>query len=143
MKRHLLTLVFVAAILSSCEKTEQSEPVAPVEKTVKYKIFAAEDYSAPVYSNVQATVTLSIGIAPNSTGVFTKIWDTVIAKPIREFPSIQQAIAVEKKFKVKEIAEQLQVAYSIRYDDNGQITQSSHFEGLASGINSILKEIDL
>lgn len=132
-------------LLASCTKDPAPELVLekPVEKKVIYQVYAAKDYSPAIFDKVQTMVTLTVGAVANKTGAFTKIWDTTINGHIRTFPQFGQKIQIEKTFTLIESVEKLQVAKSVRFDDNGQIQQSASFEPIPTGTNIFLMGVGL
>lgn len=132
-------------LLASCTKDPEKLSVLekPVEKKVVFQVFATKDYSPALFDKVQTTVTLTLGAIANKTGTFTKIWDTTLNGHIRTFPQFDQKIQIEKTFTLVESAEKLQVAKSVRYDDNGQIQQSASFEPIPTGTNIFLMGVGL
>ncbi len=145
MIRSICFALCAGLLLTSCTKDpiRQVTVSPPVEKKVVYQVFAAKDYSHPIYDNVQATVTLTVGAVDNKTGNFTKLWDTAMNGHLRSFPLSTQKIQVEKTFTLVESAEKLQLAYAIRYNDNGQINQTASFEPVPAGTNRFLMSVDL
>lgn len=134
-----------AFLLASCSKDFEPETVLnqPVEKKVIYQVYATKDYSLANFDKLQTSVTLTVGAVAVKTGAFTKIWDTVIDGHIRTFPRFDQKIQIEKTFALIESEEQLQVAKSVRYNDNGQIFQTASFEPIPAGTNIFLMGVGL
>lgn len=132
-------------LLASCAKDPAPVPVLekPVEKKVIYQVFANKDYSPAIYDKVQTSVTLTVGAVANKTGAFTKVWDTTLNGHIRTFPKFDQKIQIEKTFALIESVEKLQVAKSVRFDDNGKIQQSASFEPVPTGSNIFLMGVGL
>ncbi|MBU7578175.1 MAG: hypothetical protein KAF40_08955, partial [Flavihumibacter sp.] len=116
---------------------------APVNRQVVFSIYAAGDYSAPSFRQVETAVTLTAGVINIETGVFTKTWDTVISRPILDFPVEEQAVTIEKSIPLRLNKERLQVAHSIRYNNNGQLSQTANFETVPSDQVRHLKIIGL
>ena len=70
---------------------------------MEYHVFAAKDYSAPVYANIKADLRLQINKINFKTGVAKLLCDTSFAtKYITVFPQYVSKIVIEKYFPVYE-----------------------------------------
>lgn len=137
-------LLLVGSAIGCSKEEAQVEPVeSPVNRQVVFSIYAAGDYSAPSFRQVETAVTLTAGVINIETGMFTKTWDTLISRPILDFPVEEQAVTIEKSIPLRLNKERLQVAHSIRYNNNGQLSQTANFETVPSDQLRHLKKIGL
>ena len=143
MKKFLplfLLLVFVA-----CKKDgPKLVPENPATKKVEYHVFAAKDYSHPIYANVKAELRLQIRKINYKTGETELLWDSSFAtKNITEFPQYAGKIIIQKFYPVYESKEKLNGSYSVTYDDGGYISQEGYADDVVPGEMSTLLEADL
>lgn len=142
----IIAFVLVVALSAIvCSKdSDLVEPVEiPVNRQVVFSVYAAGDYSAPTFRHVETSLTLTARVLNIETGMFTQKWDTVITRPILDFPLEEQAISIEKSIPLRLNKERVQVAHSIRYNNNGQLSQTANFETLPSDQVRHLKKIGL
>ena len=143
-----LTILLVSVVsLSSfaCQKENASPPVeTPEQKTVAYHIFAAKDYSAPVYQNVNADLRLQVHVIDYKTGAMRLVWDSTFStRKLIAFPSFDNKLVITKSFPVMNSHEKLNGAYSVRYNDNGLIKQEAYSDEAGPGTTAILIEADM
>lgn len=145
MKPTLLILSAFTLLLLSCKKDQQPAPAEiPVQKTVEYHVFAAKDYSAPVYQNVKADVRLQVQIINYKTGEQTLVWDSVFSThKVTDFPMYDNKTVIRKTYPVLDSHQKLNGSYSVRYDDNGYIKQEAFSDEAVPGKTFILIEADL
>ena len=137
-------LVLVLSAIGCSKDSDLVEPVEiPVNRQVVFSVYAAGDYSAPTFRQVETSLTLTAGVINIETGTFTKTWDTVITRPILDFPVEEQALTIEKSIPIRVNKESVQVAHSIRYNNNGQLSQTASFETLPANQLRHLKKIGL
>lgn len=141
-----LPLALFASLLVACGK----EPVAPPEpekliaKTVTFQVFAAGDYSDPIYANTMAEVNLEISAVDLKTGKSTLVWDTTFnRRSLNLYPQHGAMYVVEKTVPVYERIETINAGYWIRYDTDGQVQQEGSGEGLIQGVKSLRMEVSL
>lgn len=95
-------LVLAVSAIGCSKDSDLEEPVEiPVNRQVVFSVYAAGDYSAPTFRQVETSLTLTAGVI------------------------------------------RLQVAHSIRYNNNGQLSQTANFETLPSDQVRHLKKIVL
>jgi hypothetical protein len=145
MIKFSLAMILATLVLASCTKNPTTDALTdePVEKKVVYNIAAAKDYTPAIYDNMQTEIKLTVGVASTKTGDYTKLWDTTIAGHMRSFPRREAQMHIEKTFRILETAEQLQVSYYIRYDNNGHMEQVSSFKPVAKGTRLLQERISL
>jgi len=116
----------------------------PVVKKIEYHIFAAKDYTAPIYANVKADVRLQIRRMNFKTGDVELLWDSSFAsKNITDFPQYVNKIIVEKFYPVFESKEKLNGSVSVKYNQDGYISQEGWADDVIPGEMSTLLEADL
>jgi hypothetical protein len=146
MMSKIIPFVLLLAIVAvSCSKeADQAAPQeTPVNRQVVFSVYAARDYSAPTFRQIETSLTLTAGVMNIETGMFTKTWDTVLTRNLVDFPTLEQSISIEKTVPVRLNKEKVQVAYAIRYNNNGQLSQSANFETLPVDQLRHLKKIGL
>ena len=138
-------VLLLAIVAVSCSKeADQAAPQeTPVNRQVVFSVYAARDYSAPTFRQIETSLTLTAGVMNIETGMFTKTWDTVITRSILDFPLEEQALTIEKSIPLRLNKERVQVAHSIRYNNNGQLSQTANFETLPVDQLRHLKKIGL
>ncbi|HEY1115341.1 MAG TPA: hypothetical protein VGE66_17335, partial [Chitinophagaceae bacterium] len=131
--RTYLPLGFTAFLLAACGKEPVKPPVAeqPVTKTVTFQVFAATDYSHPVYASTVVDVNLGISSVDLKTGKSTVVWDTTfLRRQLNLFPQHSDMYVVEKNIPVYESKEMLNAGHWVRYDTDGMVKQEGTGEGL-------------
>lgn len=142
--RKLVPVFIVVALLSCSKKNHEPVPENPVTKKIEYHIFAAKDYSSPVYAKIKADLRLQIRKINFKTGETQLLWDSVfITRNITDFPQYVNKIIVEKFYAVYESKEKLNGSYSVKYDDDGYISQEAKGNDVVPGEISTLLEADL
>ena len=145
MKPRLYLLSASIFLVISCQKEKPlPPPETPVQKLVAYHIFAAKDYSDPIYQNVLADLRLQVHVIDFKTGAMKLVWDSTFStRKLTEFPSSDHKLVLTKSFPVLNSREKLNGAYSVRYNDNGQIKQEAFSDEAGPGTTAILIEADL
>ena len=131
--RTYLPLALLTFVLVSCGKEPVAPPVAeqPVTKPVTFEVFAAKDYSHPIYSNVLVDVNLGISLIDKKTGKSTTVWDTAFSRRnLNLYPQLADKYVVEKIVPVLESTQIINVGYWLRYDTDGQLQQQGSGEGV-------------
>lgn len=139
----VVSLLAVGIVGCSREVEVAASREEPVKTQIEFSIYAANDYSTPEYQQVEASLTLTAGVIDIETGAFIKKWDTLITRNLVDFPDLEQSITIEKSIPLRLNKERLQVAHSIRYNNNGQLSQTANFETLPSDQVRHLKKIGL
>lgn len=137
--------IIIAVLLIACKKKPtEIVPENSITKKVEYKVFAAKDYSAPLYANIKADLRLQIRKINFRTGETQLLWDSSFAtKYLTEFPQAINKIIIEKYFPVFESKEKLNGSFVIKYDDSGYISQFGHGDDVVPGEMSTLLEVHL
>lgn len=145
MHKMVLVVSLLAVAMGGCSREVEvaASKEEPVETQIEFSVYAAKDYSTPEYQQVEASLTLTAGVIDIETGAFIKKWDTLIIRNLVDFPVLEQSISIEKSIPLRLNKERLQVAHSIRYNNNGQLSQTANFETLPSGQVRHLKKIGL
>jgi len=145
MKPTLLTAFAFAMLLVSCKKEETKAPAeTPIQKEVTYHIFAARDYSAPIYQNVKADLRLQIQVIDYKTGASRLVWDSTFStRKLTDFPLYDNKLVIKKTIPVMNSHEKLNGAYSVRYDNEGLIQQVAESDEAGPGKTSVLLEADM
>lgn len=144
--RTYLPIALLALVLVSCRKEPVAPPVAeqPITKTVTFQVFAAKDYSHPIYANAVADVYLGVSAADLKTGKSAIVWDTTFTRRnLNLYPQHSDMYVVEKSIPVYESKEMLNAGYWIRYDTDGMIQQQGSGEGVIRGMKSLRMEVSL
>ena len=142
MKIFLPVLMVIGFI--GCNKQTPVPPETPVSKKIEYHIFAAKNYSAPVYANVKADVRLQIRRINYKTGDMQLLWDTsFITRSIADFPQYVNKIVIQKFYPVLESKEKLNGSVSVRYNDSGYISQEAWSDDVVPGEMFTLLEAHL
>lgn len=140
----LLPVCMVIGLIACNKKPPVSTPENPVVKKIEYHIFAAKDYTAPIYANVKADVRLQIRRINYKTGDMELLWDSSFtSKNITDFPQYANKIIVQKFYPVVESKEKLNGSVSVKYDQDGYISQEGWAEDVVTGEMSKLLEADL
>jgi hypothetical protein len=142
MKKLLPVLIVFAFI--GCNKKSAVPSEVPVSKKIEYHIFAAKDYSAPIYANVKTGVTLQIRRIDYKTGDMELLWDTsFVTRNIVDFPQYVNKIVIQKFYPVFESKEKLNGSVSVRYNDSGYISQEAWSDDVVPGEMFTLLEAHL
>jgi hypothetical protein len=140
----LVPLIILIGSFACTKKRPQPAPETAASKKVEYHIFAAKDYSHPSYANIKANLRLQIRKINYKTGEMELLWDSVFAaKNITDFPQYANKIIIQKFYPVYESKEKLNGSYSVKYDDNGFISQEGWGDDVVPGEMSTLIEADL
>ncbi|TDH23356.1 hypothetical protein EXU57_17960 [Segetibacter sp. 3557_3] len=120
MKKFLLLLgpvLFSLALQGNVR--EMITPEKPVQKTVRFSIYASSNYSKSLYKQSKAKIILSIWRYKGRSQ--EQIWEgTVDAGRLRNYPSAEDPLFREVNlFGVKEHKEMLVAAYKVMYDSKG------------------------
>lgn len=141
-----LPLALLAFVVVSCGKEPVAPPVAeqPVSKTITFEVFAAKDYSDPIYSNVLVDVNLGISIIDKKSGKSTTVWDTTFTRrKLNLYPQQADKYVVEKNVPVLESTQLVHVGYWLRYDTDGQVQQQGSGEGVNQWIKNFRQPVAL
>lgn len=144
--RQYLPLTLIAFLLLACQKERLPQPAAeiPATKTVTFRVYATKDYSADHYAQTMADVTLQLGTIDKKTGVTELTWDTTFApRNLVLYPQRGQMYVVEKSVRIKESTHSLNAGFIIRYHTNGMRSIEAFGEGLSSGENTRVLEVNL
>jgi hypothetical protein len=143
LKISLTFLILFSAF--ACKKNQTSPPSeAPVLKEVEYRVFAARDYSAPIYQDVSTDLRLQVRIINYRTGEMRLVWDSVFSnRKINDFPQSADAIVIKKMFPVMDSYEKLNGSYSVRYNNNGNISQHAGSDEAGPGRTAVRIEANL
>ena len=137
----VLMLVGLMACHKECLELIQENPVT---KKLEYHIFAAKDYSAPVYAHIKVDVRLQIRKMNYKTGDMELLWDSSFAtKNITDYPQYMNKTIIQKFYPVYESKEKLNASYVIKYDDNGYISQQALADDVVPGEMSTSLEVNL
>ncbi|HEX2534417.1 MAG TPA: hypothetical protein VHK69_11815 [Chitinophagaceae bacterium] len=140
------TLAILLFSLSACRKDPPAQPVpAPVEKTATFQVFAAYDYSHPLFENRMAEVNLQVWKVNFRRPVpDEKLWDTTLSsRPVREYPLYDQKLQLSRNFAVLDGEEKLNVSYRIRYEEGGIRNYEVGSDEIIPGVRSLLLEVTL
>ena len=145
LNRNTVLPIFFALVVFACKKEKTPlPPETPEVKEVRYRVFAARDYSDPAFQNVNVDLRLQVRIINYKTGDTRLVWDSVFStRKLTDFPPLAGAIIIEKNFPVLNSHEKLNGAYSVGYTDNGMISQEAASDEAGPGTRSILLEADL
>lgn len=139
-----IPLVILIGFFACTKKRPQPAPETAVTKKVEYHIFAAKDYSHPIYANIKADLRLQIRKINYKTGETELLWDSAFAtKNITNFPQYANKIMIQKFYPVFESKEKLNGSYSVKYNDDGHISQEGWADDVVPGEISTLLEADL
>ena len=145
LNRNTVLPIFFALVVFACKKEKTPlPPETPEVKEVRYRVFAARDYSDPAFQNVNVDLRLQVRIINYKTGDTKLVWDSVFStRKLTDFPPSAGATIVKKNFPVLNSHEKLNGSYSVRYTDNGMISQEAASDEAGPGTRSILLEADL
>lgn len=115
------------------------KPEAPVSKTIRFSIFAADDYTSPLYKQSKAKVYLSIWKYKGSN--YELVWSHIIDEgKLKNYPAEESALFREVKLNnVKEKSERLVAGYKIIYNSKG--SELSYDKGYIIPVGSKAKEL--
>lgn len=116
--RPIFFLAVLLLAVASCSKdNETTVPETPTSKSVRFRIFQAQDYSAPRFDGVQAELRISLARENKRTGATTVAWDTTFTmRSLRNFPATTTPLELTRTVSnIFESREVLRVSRSIRY----------------------------
>jgi hypothetical protein len=142
LNRNTFVPSLFALIVIACKKEKTPLlPETPEMKEVEYRVFAARDYSDPVFQSIDVDLRLQVRIINYKTGDTKLVWDSVFStRKLTDFPPSAGATIVKKNFPVLNSHEKLNGSYSVRYTDNGMISQEAASDEAGPGTRSILLE---
>lgn len=98
--KKLLLLLGAAVLFISCSKLEETQPdetTLPVEKRLKFNIYAGKDYSNAVNDATTVSIILQAINKKRATGVDQVLWESTISeRQIKQYPLADNPIVVEK-----------------------------------------------
>jgi hypothetical protein len=115
-------IIISALVLGACSKDPITEPTpTPENKSIEFMVGAGADYSAPAFSDVTVSVSLTVSMMRKSDGSTSVVWDTLYSAPLQSFPRNDNP--QRKLLTVTNNRPDLQnvhVSYAVRYFKNGQ-----------------------
>ncbi len=127
MKKHLLlwlsAVMVIALAIFQRQVGEVIVPEKPVSKNISFAVYAANDYSSPVYKDASAKLRITVTKVKGCSR--TIVWDkTYDAKQLHDYPSFQHAMSQKVVINnVLDSREKLEVVYTLTYDNKGSVMQ--------------------
>lgn len=142
MKKYFLLLgPILFSIALQGNVTDIIKPETPVSKTVRFSIFAAIDYTSPLYKQSKAQVLLSVW--KYKSGVPQLVWSQTIDEgQLKNYPGEAEALFREVNIaNVREKSERLVAGYKIIYNSKG--SELSYDKGFLIPSGSKAKELSV
>ncbi|HEX8332971.1 MAG TPA: hypothetical protein VF622_10125 [Segetibacter sp.] len=119
--------------------TDIIKPEIPVSKTIRFSVFAASDYTSPLYKQSKAKVLLSIWKYKGSSQQL--VWSQVIDEgKLKNYPAEESALFREVNINnVLEKSERLVAGYKIIYNSKG--SELSYDKGYIVPVGKKSKEL--
>jgi hypothetical protein len=140
MKKNLIITAVVAAIvitgLVAYKPIKQALTETPVEKSIAFSVYRANNYTSDVYSQTSAQV--HIIIEKVSRHSRTIVWEkTMDARLLKQYPTVDQATS--QKIIVPGIfdkREHLEIRYVLIYDSKGSQLEMQDGKVVSTGAKS-------
>lgn len=119
MKKYLLWLPAVIVIGAIIYKpVKEAITAKPIDKSVSFSVYKSTAYTSNIYDNTSTELNITIDKVKGNHR--TQVWSKSFnAKLLKQYPSVEEAIAqtvtVPKVFG----KERLEVRYTIKYDSRG------------------------
>lgn len=140
MKKSFLLLgPILFSIALQVNVTDIIKPELPVSKTIRFSVFAATDYSSPLYKDSKAKVLLSIWKYEGSAHKL--LWSDIIDEgKLKNYPVEESALFREVILNnVREKSEKLVVGYKIILNSKG--SELSYEKGFIVPVGKKSKEL--
>ncbi|AFD08851.1 hypothetical protein [Solitalea canadensis] len=128
--KKLLLLLGAGILFVSCSKLDETKPdetTLPVEKRLKFNIYAGTDYSDAKYDATTALIKLQAINKKRATGVEQILWETTVEeRQIKLYPLANKPIVVEKSItNVIDKDDEIRYYYKVTYKYNNGATTSN------------------
>lgn len=146
--KKLLLLLGACILFISCSKLEETKPdetTLPVEKRLKFNIYAGNDYSDAKYDATTVSIILQAINKKRATGVDQVLWESTISeRQIKLYPLADKPIVVEKSLtNVIDKDDEIRYYYKVIYKYNNGATSSSSEKSEVFENGNIAKQLGI